>query len=63
MKVSWYVPGICQDAYAQGQRIPLAEDTPEDDRRPYLGPVKHGQTEELDLHHRRMEALDPVRDT
>jgi hypothetical protein len=60
MKVSWQVTGIRQDAWANAHRIPVEEDKPEDERGTYLSPVEHGQLEELGLHRRRLQELDPV---
>ena len=51
VKVSWQVTGIRQDAWANGHRIPVEQDKPDDERGTYLNPEAFGQPAELGLEH------------
>ncbi len=42
LKVSWQVTGIRQDPYAEGHRIAVEEDKPEEERGTYLHPEAYG---------------------
>ena len=46
MKVSWFVTGTRQDAWANAHRIPVEEEKPEAERGFYLTPDAFGQPEE-----------------
>lgn len=57
VKVSWQVTGIRQDAFANANRIPEAEDKVGAERGTYLHPEAHGKASSAGFQHARMEAL------
>ncbi len=57
VKVSWQVTGIRQDAFANANRIPEAEDKVGAERGTYLHPEAHGKPSSAGFQHARIQAL------
>jgi hypothetical protein len=57
VKVSWQVTGIRQDAFANANRIPVAESKVGSERGTYLHPEAHGKSAAAGFQHARIQAM------